>query len=360
MQDGPDVPGRSRPNKRIALVLQGGGALGSYQAGVYEALHEAEYLPDWVAGISIGAINAAIIAGNAPGNRVARLKAFWDEVTSLTAARPNPAGQPPDSFHDTTALRQTLERLVDFDRINARETRLSVGAVNVRTGRFHSFDNHTTTIRPEHIMASGALPQEFPPVDIDGDPYWDGGLVSNTPLLQVLEHEPRESIVVFQVDLFQAYGRQPATMDEVLERQKDIMYASRTRGATRVAETNHNIGAHAQALWEKLPDQLRALPEARFLDDLRCVTEMDIVLLIYRPFEPQGSRKDVEFGHGTAQARWDRGREDAEITLAKAPWSKPFPKGHGTRVSDVLHELYIAQMGRDAAAPSRTTAKPAA
>jgi len=383
----------AQTDRRTALVLQGGGALGSYQAGVYEALDHAGIMPDWVAGISIGAINAAIIAGNAPERRVERLVQFWDEITASTALWPKSAGQtplersagalgalffgqpgfftprpafswltpqPPNSFYDTKALRETLERLVDFDRINARETRLSVGAVNVRTGQFRNFDNHSTKIHADHIMASGALPPGFPAVEIEGDPYWDGGLISNTPLLQVLEQEPRRSSVVFQVDLFQSYGQHPTTLDEVLEREKDIRYASRTRTATRMAEANHNIRAHAQALWDKLPPELRMLPEAQFLDDMRCVTQMDIVLLIYRPFQPQGSTKDFEFSRGTMQARWDRGREDAQITLKAAPWNRPFPPGRGTRVSDVLHEVYVAQMGQDAAAPTRTKSAPAA
>ena len=203
-------------DKCVALVLQGGGALGSYQAGVYETLSKSDYLPDWVAGISIGAINAAIIAGNAPERRVQRLQDFWDGVTAsqapwpvlpsgllgnvhglsaLSAAlfgqagffTPRPAmewllGPTPVSLYDTSVLKTTLEALVDFDRINAREMRFSVGAVNVRTGNFAYFDNAEIAIRPEHVMASGALPPGFPPVEIDGELYWDGGLVSNTPL----------------------------------------------------------------------------------------------------------------------------------------------------------------------------------
>lgn len=371
--------------RRIALVLQGGGALGSYQAGVYEALATGGVMPHWVAGISIGAINAAIIAGNAPEQRVARLREFWEAITAPTALWPQPVSmtafersagalgamlfgqpgffaprsplswlnpQPPSSLYDTSALRSTLERLVDFDRINARETILSVGAVNVRTGHFRYFDSRHTHIGPEHIMASGALPPGFPAVEIEGEPYWDGGLVSNTPLLHVLEQEPRYSSVIFQVDLFQSYGMPPTTLDGVLERDKDIRYASRTRAATRAAEHNHNIRAHAQALWDKLSPELQALPEAQFLNATRCPTQMDIALLIYRPFEPQGSSKDYEFSRGTMQARWDRGRKDAEITLQAAPWNQPFPPGKGTRVSDVLHEIYVARPEEIPASPA--------
>ena len=389
----PPLPADSN-HRRVALVLQGGGALGSYQAGVYQALHEAGYRPDWVAGISIGAINAAIIAGNAPENRVARLKSFWEEVTSPTALWPKPVGQttfersagafgamlfgqpgfyaphsplswltaqPPSSFYDTTALQKSLERLVDFERIDAGETRISVGAVNVRTGQFRSFDSADpkTKIRAKHIMASGALPPGFPSVEIDGDPYWDGGLVSNTPLMQVLEHEPRQNSLVFEVDLFQSYGRPPTSLDEAVEREKDIRFASRTRAATRAAEHNHNVRAHAQALWDKLPAELRKLPEAQFLNDIRCTAQMDIALLIYRPFEPQGSAKDYEFSRGTMLSRWARGQEDAQITLDAAPWRAPFPAGRGTRVSDVLHDLYVETLGKDAARQTPPPSKPA-
>src|ERR1700720_1173647 len=230
-------------DKKVALVLQGGGALGSYQAGVYEALSTSQYLPDWIAGISIGAINAALIAGNAPDKRVERLTAFWEGITSPSLLSPILSGtitddhrsasalsalmfgQPgffaprsptqwffgtqPTSLYDTSALKDTLERLVDFDRINAREVRFSVAAVNVRTGNFAYFDNAEIVIRPEHVMASAALPPAFPAVEIDGELYWDGGLVSNTPLQYVVEYIPRRSRLIFQVDLFHAHGKPP-------------------------------------------------------------------------------------------------------------------------------------------------------
>ena len=365
-------------DKEVALVLQGGGALGSYQAGVYEALANSAYLPTWIAGISIGAINAAIIAGNAPADRVEKLRAFWDKITTpanvwpISQFSPNVDrqagavsallfGQPgfftprtplawispekPTSFYDTVALRNTLEHLVDFDRINAREMRFSVGAVNVQTGQFAYFDNHEVRIRPEHIMASGALPPGFPGVEIDGQVYWDGGLVSNTPLRHVLEYEPRISRLTFQVDLFQAYGKLPETLDEVSEREKDVRYASRTRAATQAFEALHNIRSHAHDLWELLPAEIRALPEAKFLEPLGCVTEMDIVQLIYRPFEPQGGSKDYEFSRGTMLARWQEGLRDAQTTLEAAPWLAPVPKNVGARVFDVMHDILVAELG---------------
>jgi NTE family protein len=251
----------------------------------------------------------------------------------------------PTSLYNTAALRSTLERLVDFDRINAREMRFSVGAVNVQTGNFSYFDNDHTTIRAEHVMASGALPPGFPAVEIDGEHFWDGGLVSNTPLQYVLEFEPRVSRLTFQVDLFQSYGQIPTTLDEVTEREKDIRFSSRTRSATQSFEAMHNLRSHAHDLWAKLPEEMRALPEAQFLEPLACVTEMDIVQLIYRPFEPQGSSKDFEFGRLTMETRWNQGREDAEVTLRASPWTHPMPSNVGTRVFDVLHDLYVTQLG---------------
>jgi NTE family protein len=290
-----EVPARPASyDKKVALVLQGGGALGSYQAGVYEALSTSEYLPDWVAAISIGAINAAIIAGNAPEHRVERLKAFWGGITAPSSLWPILScamtgghrgasslnalmfGQPgffsprppihwllgpaSTSYYDTSALKATLERLVDFDRINAREIRFSVGAVNVRTGNFAYFDNAHMTIRPEHVMASGALPPGFPAVEIDGECYWDGGLVSNTPLQYVVEYIPRRSRLTFQVDLFHASGRRPANLEEVGEREKDIRYSSRTRAATDMLRTMHDVRHNINNLWDQLPENLQKTP----------------------------------------------------------------------------------------------------
>ncbi len=264
-------------DKKVGLVLQGGGALGSYQAGVYEALASSEYLPDWVAGISIGAINAAIIAGNAPGDRVGRLREFWEGVTAPTRHWPSALGGPlaawrqrasaftslmfgqpgffaprtPQewlsphtlvSYYDTAALKGTLERLVDFDRVNdPRQMRVSVGAVNVRTGHFAYFDSERQTIRAEHVMASGALPPGFPPVEVDGEHYWDGGLFSNTPLQYMIDYSPRRSRLIFQVDVFAAYGQVPRNLDEVDERAKDIRYSSRTKTATQMLSEKHEV-----------------------------------------------------------------------------------------------------------------------
>ncbi len=365
-------PGASRPEK-IALVLQGGGALGSYQGGVYSGLAEAGYLPDWIAGISIGAINAALIAGNPPETQVAQIRAFWDQITETAWGWPtNPFdgismltqkiaaqnallfGQPgffaprkvlewvsptkPISYYDTSALKETLERLVDFDRINAAtEPRLSVGAVNVRTGRFAYFDSTKTTIRAEHIMASGALPPGFPAVEIDGEHYWDGGIVSNTPLAYVLDQLPRRSRLIFQVDVFQAHGQLPATLEDVSEREKDIRFASRTRMNTDIHTHKHEVRHAINDLIEMLPSELADTPEAKRLWKMGCVTTQDIVQLIYRPMAPQGYQKDYEFSRSSMTQRWDQGLADAKVTLDAAPWLAPKSKEVGVRVFDVWH-----------------------
>jgi NTE family protein len=367
----------ARPEK-IALVLQGGGALGSYQAGVYDALSQAGYLPDWVAGISIGGINAAIIAGNPPETRVAQLRAFWEQITGSAKGWPSGAGdgtsalqqkaaaqsallfgQPgffsprqvsewisrskPVSYYDTSALKATLERLVDFDRINsATEPRLSVGAVNVRTGRFSYFDSTKTAIRAEHIMASGALPPGFPAVEIDGEHYWDGGIVSNTPLAYVLDELPRRSRLIFQVDVFQAHGHVPATLEQVSEREKDIRFASRTRMNTDIFAYKHEVRHAINELIELLPPKLAATPEAKRLYEMGCVTQMDIVQVIYRPEAPQGYQKDYEFSRATMKQRWHQGHTDAQVTLEAAPWLAAKSKEVGVRVFDVWHELLKA------------------
>ncbi len=365
--------------EKIALVLQGGGALGSYQAGVYSALAAANYLPDWVAGISIGAINAAIIAGNPPESRVNQLRRFWEQITSSAVGWPLGSFQalasvhqrvyaqaallfgqpgffaprkavewispaPPISYYDTNALKTTLESLVDFDRINAAdEPRLSVGAVNVRTGRFAYFDSTKMTIRAEHIMASGALPPGFPAVEIDGEHYWDGGIVSNTPLAYVLDQLPRRSRLTFQVDVFQGYGQVPTTLEEVAEREKDIRYASRTRTNTDVFADKHEVRHAINELIEILPPELAQTPQARKLYRMGCVTQMDIVQLIYRPFAPQGSQKDYEFSRSTMEQRWTQGQCDAEQTLAAAPWQAPKDREAGVRVFDVWHAAMEAE-----------------
>ena len=369
-------PLKGKIDKQIALALQGGGALGSYQAGVYEALTEYDYQPDWVAGVSIGAINCAIIAGNAPEHRVARLRQFWELVSSPSAnwldlpqgtwqdATRHAAaiaallfGQPgffrpsiwrgwitgaaPTSYYDTSYLKATLERLVDFDRINARKIRLSVGAVNVRSGNFVWFDNARQIIRSEHVMASGALPPGFPAIEIDGECYWDGGLVSNTPLRYLMETLPRRSTLAFQVDLFSARGDAPGSLDAVSERDKDIRYSSRTRMGVETFRYAHNLRRNISTLLAKLPDSLKDEPEVAFLQRAACQTTMDIVELIYRPAMAQGQSKDYEFSRATMERRWNRGLDDARATLASAPWLVPAPADVAVRTFDVAADRVV-------------------
>jgi NTE family protein len=368
-------------DRKVGLVLQGGGALGSYQAGVYEALVASEYLPDWVAGISVGAINAAIIAGNAPEHRVQSLRSFWEAITAATILWPPvPGGLPAEwqhrasalsalmfgqpsffvprppydwfssdkclSYYETSALKRTLERLVDFDRINsAKDMRLSVGAVNVRTGHFAYFDSEEITIRPEHIMASGALPPGFPPVEIDGEQYWDGGLLSNTPLQYMVDYYPRRSRLVFQVDLFPAHGHMPTNLDEIHEREKDIRYSSRTMMSTNNLREKHDVRHAINELHKLLPADLANTEEAKRLYEHGCVTQMDIVQLIYRPIEPQGALKDFEFSRSTMEARWQQGVSDACSNLHASPWLAPMPRDLGVRVFDVIHDILVGDRG---------------
>lgn len=343
-----------------ALVLQGGGALGSYQGGVYEAMAEHYKDIDWVAGVSIGAINAALIAGNAPEDRVAKLKGFWDLVSSgagqqlpstlgdrvvlnqwsanaaiffgipgFFTPRMSPslllgAAAPVLSYCDTSPLKGTLEHFVDFDRINSKKAmRLSVGAVNVRTGNSIYFDNTLQKIGPEHIMASGALPPGFPPVHIDGDDYWDGGIVSNTPLQYVLDVHPRtQPLVVLQVDLFSARGAMPKTISEVSQRQKDITYSSRTRMNTDAVSANVNLQQALSDLIRKLPPALRNDASVKALSAQMTHKPIDIVHLIYRNRPYELDSKDYEFSRTTVQEHWEAGERDMRNTLAHPEWLK--------------------------------------
>jgi NTE family protein len=355
-------------DRRVVLTLQGGGALGSYQAGVYEALAGDGVVPGWIAGVSIGAINAALIAGNPPEHRVARLRAFWNRITSPShawlklpgmgeaeqrfgAAQAALLGQPgfflprppmdwwgrqtPVSFYDTAALVETLETLVDFDLLNSGETRLSIGAVEVETGNMIYFDNTLMRIGPEHVMASGALPPGFSAVEVGGKSFWDGGLVSNTPLQFVLAERPRQSSLIFQVDLFSARGPTPRNLDEVAERDKDIRYSSRTRTGTQDVQERQNLRRRLRRFLERLPADLAADPVVRDLEEFATSAEIDVAHLIYRPAVPQGSLKDFQFDRTTMERRWLQGMQDARQTLDAAPWQVPAEPDTGMRTFDV-------------------------
>ena len=379
-------PARSRPSfECIALVLQGGGALGAYQAGVYQALDEAGLYPDWISGISIGAFNSALIAGNPPGTRVQKLREFWESITQpyvdwkpptswqaveaevtasmapqssefwTLASKLVPAlnldasrsllnqwaagrvlwkGTPgffalrpvtpwfwpgtsvrATSYYDTTALKETLERLIDFDLINKGPTRLSVGAVNVRTGNFEFFDTTKDRIRPEHIMASGALPPAFAAVEVDGEYYWDGGLVSNTPLRWVVDARPQRDTLVFQVDLWPARGDLPRNMASVNTRQKEITYSSRTRAAsTRFRELQMLRNCLAD-LFRRLPPELANEPELALLRPLAERKVWNLIHLIYHAKGYEGDSKDIGFSRQSMVDHWHAGYEDTIQTL---------------------------------------------
>ncbi len=346
----------------IALVLQGGGALGAYQAGVYEGLHEAGIRPNWLAGISIGALNAAVIAGNPESERVDRLREFWEAICavpvdwvgneSITSDLPfafdlrsshnaaaamralflgqngffKPRFPPPflsmfsgeaaTSFYDTTPLRRTLERLVDFDRLNSGEVRVSVGAVNVRSGNLVYFDTAERRLRTEHFMASGALPPGFPAIEIDGEYYWDGGMVSNTPLSRVLSDEPRRDTLTFQVDLWSAKGRLPSGLQDVASRQKDIQYSSRTRAITSHMLQMQKMRQALQHLMTKLPPEAKNGEDITAIADLARHSAHTIIHLIYQSKAFEGHSKDYEFGPSAMREHWQSGLEDIRRTLA--------------------------------------------
>lgn len=328
----------------VALVLQGGGALGAYQAGVFEGLQDKGIDVDWIAGISIGAVNAAIIAGNPPGERVARLRGFWEEVTSALPALPldggdlwrewmhlasagfvawqgvpgffGPRGIPPMlapprsagalSFYDSAPLAATLDKYVDWNLLNRGPVRLSVGAVDVETGNFHYFDTDKCKLDARHIMASGALPPGLPPIEIDGAWWWDGGIVSNTPLSYVLDKQ-KEDLLVFQVDLFPARGALPATIMDVYAREKDIRYSSRTRQVTDQLIRLRKEREMIRKVLAKLPPGLAADPDVARLADLAAEHAVNVVHLIYRKHGWEGGAGDFEYSRATMEHHWKEG-----------------------------------------------------
>ena len=363
-----------RDYDNIVLVLQGGGALGAYQAGAYEGLAEAGYAPNWVTGVSIGAINAALIAGNPPERRVERLREFWDLVSSglighaptvlegmhrvfnhASSAISTAVGVPgfyrprmppaalrsdghPEglSLYDTRLLRGTLERLVDFDLINGRQVRLSVGAVNVRTGNSTYFDNAQTRFGPEHVMASGALPPAFAPVEIDGEPYWDGGIVSNTPLWYVLDDSPRLKGLIVQVDLFSASGELPLNLDQVIERQKDITYSSKSRFNTSRLTESQKLRYALHRVLQLLPEELKAHPDVQALAAMGHRSHVDILHLVNRPYGYTLASKDNEFSRATVNQLWESGLEDARHAFSHFDSLAASEGTEGVRVFDIL------------------------
>jgi NTE family protein len=375
---------------RRVLVLQGGGALGSYQAGAYQALCHHDFEPDWVAGISIGAINAAIIAGNPRDKRIGRLKEFWEMASAPVPWKPILTGDrahtvfdsasaamimafgvpgfftprfPPAqifpssqlaamSYYDTTPLRATLLRLVDFDRINAGTTRFSVGAVNIATGNLDYFDNTSRnedgsrkwTIGPEHIMASAALPPGFPAVQVGEEFYWDGGIASNTPLDYVLQEETRQDLLIFQVDLFSARGPLPATLLDAAEREKDIRFSSRTRLNTDKNKKIHNTIKAIGDLIAKLPEELRNDPSVAFLNEVTKENTVTVVHLIYRSKLYESSSKDYNFARLNMIDHWQSGERDVMLSMRHTEWFER-PQNGETMVTHDLTEADYQSLG---------------
>jgi NTE family protein len=355
---------------QIVLVLQGGGALGSYQAGVYQALHEAGIEPDWIIGTSIGAINASLIAGNSPQNRMSRLREFWkrmeqspvwsfrdvfpgfNEKLSYWATvtngipgffRPNPLAHAGDSFplgpdragyYSTAPLERTLAELVDFDLINRCSPRLTVGAAHVRTSQMRYFDSRDVRLGVSHIMASGALPPAFPAIRIDGELYWDGGILSNTPTEAVFDDNPRKSSLIFAVHLWNPRGAEPTTMAEVLNRHKDVQYSSRILSHIARQQQAHRLRHVINELVARLPEAERNSEAVRELASYGCPTRMHVVRLLAPQLDCETHTKDIDFSPSGIMKRWDAGYAHTREVLQRAPWTGEFDPLSGV----ILHE----------------------
>jgi NTE family protein len=372
------APKRKTPRElgQIVLVLQGGGALGAYQVGVYQALHESGIEPDWVIGPSIGAINASLIAGNAAEDRLSKLEEFWGRVEHgpllrATAAMPvvgpmlahwltitggigaffapywpafagfhTPLGADMAGYYSTAPLRATLNELVDFSRISKCAPRLSVGAANVRTAAMHYFDSRDMTLSVDHVMASGALPPAFPAIRIDGELFWDGGICSNTPVEAVFDDFPRRNSVVFAVHIWNPQGPDPETIWQVLSRQKDIQYSS--RAVTHIARQKqiHRLRHVVAELAKRLPDAERQRPEVSDLAEYGCLTRMHVVRLLAPPMQGEDHTKDIDFSYNGIRSRWRAGYADTKRVLNREPWNDAFDPIEGF----ILHEALEGHM----------------
>ncbi len=358
------VPGQ------VVLVFQGGGALGAYQGGVYQAMHEAGIEPNWVIGTSIGAINGAIIAGNEFGARLDCIRDFWDrmEHKSFWGAAPFAAmagdvavrmmtvfsgisgyfspnralvwgldaavGAEQAAFYSIDALHETLCGVVDFRRINSGQPRLTVGAVNVRSGRMHYFDSRCAPITLKHVLASGALPPAFPAIRIDGDPYWDGGIYSNTPIETVFDDNPRRDSVVFTVQMWHAAGPEPESVLQVFSRQKDIQYASRADSHIARQGNIHQLRHIVRELVMRMPEHQRETPEIKKLAAFGCHTTMHIVRLNAPRLDGEDSLRDIDFTRTGIHARWQAGYADTMRILERRPWETPVDPMIGVAVHD--------------------------
>ena len=360
-----DFPGQ------VVLVLQGGGALGAYQVGVYEVMHEAGVEPDWVIGTSIGAINAAIIAGNAAENRFERLREFWARVEvnaagyeflNLFTGLPNvganlgtvlngipgfftphlpawfgshvPLGAEAAAYYTTAPLRATLAKLIDLDHLASCYLRLTVGAVNVRNGEMRYFDSRDEALTLDHVIASGSLPPAFPAVRIGGDPYWDGGIYSNTPIEAVLDDNPRRDSVIFAVQMWNSEGPDPETLWQVMGRQKDIQYASRSRSHIARQKQIHHLRHVIRELAKKVPNGIRDGSEVKELASWGCGTTMHVVRLIAPKLDGEDHTKDIDFTAGGIESRWKAGYADTKRMLNAAPWRAPVDPVEGVVIHD--------------------------
>jgi len=356
------------PHGQTVLVLQGGGALGAYQVGVYQAMHEAGIEPDWVIGTSIGAINGAIIAGNPPALRLARLHQFWDHVEhqiqdfgpmvwlglgtmlanlqTVTQGipaffKPNPAalmgnnaklGVDHASYYSTEPLRETLMETVDFDYLSNSKTRLTVGAVHVQGGEMRYFDSRDERLGVEHVMASGALPPAFPAVCINGEPYWDGGIYSNTPIEAVLDDHPRLNSTIFAVNVWQPHGLEPQSISDVMARQKDIQFASRADSHIERQKQIHRLRHVIRELEQYIPADKKNDPRAKELTSWGCGTTMHVVRLLAPRIEGEDVTKDIDFSSAGVHARWQAGYADTIAMIERAPWEGPVDSIEGVMV----------------------------
>jgi NTE family protein len=369
---------RKKANGQVVLVLQGGGALGAYQVGVYKALHEAGVEPDWIVGTSIGAINASIMAGNKPQDRLNKLNEFWNRMESPSAwpfapswsgisdtwcywstlvkgipgfFEPHlpafwgahvPLGMDRAGFYSTASLRQTLGELVDFSIINARSTRLTVGAANVRTSMMNYFDSRQLEISAKHIMASGALPPAFPAISIDGEYYWDGGILSNTPTEVIFDDYPRRNSLIFAVHLWNPTGPVPQSIWEVLHRQKDIQYSSRIASHINRQQQTHRLRHVISQLVRYLPDDVRKTEAVQELAGYGCVTQMHVVRLLAPRLENENHTKDIDFTPSGIGMRREAGFEATMRALRQAPWQGEFDPIEGVILHEAMPDLAIA------------------
>jgi NTE family protein len=367
-----DLPGQ------IVLVLQGGGALGSYQAGVYQALHEAGIEPDWVIGTSIGAINASLIAGNAPENRLARLREFWKRMeqapvwplrtgvpgfddklaywSTVTNGipgffKPNlaahagesyPLGADRAGYYSTAPLETTLYELVDFGLANRGAPRLTVGAAHVGTSQMRYFDSRDGELTAKHVMASGALPPAFPAVRIDGELYWDGGILSNSPTEAVFDDNPRRNSLIFSVHLWNPTGAEPTTMGEVLTRHKDVQYSSRIASQIERQQQAHRLRHVINQLAARLPESERDDPAVRDLIGYGCSTRMHVVRLLAPQLDRETHTKDIDFSPSGIMQRWDAGYAHTRSVLARAPWIGEFDPLSGVVLHEQIDEMPLA------------------